>query len=126
MVHTKMIAIVQGLDCHFHALWNYRSNQMSARQVPGPLHRRPARKILVLVRVYRQLPFCRCKPGWQRKRSRNRRHEAVFRLPMIRNHQIMGVEEIDKATERAMRYVKQLLNKIASGKKTGTQKAALV
>ena len=44
---------------------------------------------------------------------------------MIRNHQIMGVEEIDKATERAMRYVKQLLNKLAI-KKAGTQKAALV
>jgi sugar phosphate isomerase/epimerase len=51
---------------------------------------------------------------------------SEYCLPMIRNHQIMGVEEIDKATERAMRYVKQLLNKIASVKKTGTQKAALV
>ena len=51
---------------------------------------------------------------------------SEYCLPMIRNHQIMGVEEIDKATERAMRYVKQLLNKIASVKKAGTQKAALV
>ena len=51
---------------------------------------------------------------------------SEYCLPMIRNHQIMGVEEIDKATERAMRYIKQLLNKIASVKKAGTQKAALV
>jgi len=51
---------------------------------------------------------------------------SEYCLPMIRNHQIMGVEEIDKATERAMRYVKQLLNRIASVKKAGTQKAALV
>jgi sugar phosphate isomerase/epimerase len=51
---------------------------------------------------------------------------SEYCLPMIRNHQIMGVEEIDKATERAMRYVKELLNKIASVKKAGTQKAALV
>lgn len=51
---------------------------------------------------------------------------SEYCLPMIRNHQIMGVEEIDKATDRAMRYVKQLLNKIASAKKAGTQKAALV
>ncbi|HEX6891698.1 MAG TPA: TIM barrel protein, partial [Chryseolinea sp.] len=50
---------------------------------------------------------------------------SEYCLPMIRNHQIMGVEEIDKATERAMRYVKQLLNKI-SVKKTGSQRAALV
>jgi len=28
---------------------------------------------------------------------------SEYCLPMIRNHQIMGVEEIDKATERAMR-----------------------
>ena len=51
---------------------------------------------------------------------------SEYCLPMIRNHQIMGVEEIDKATERAMRYIKQLLNKIASVKKAGAQKAALV
>ena len=50
---------------------------------------------------------------------------SEYCLPMIRNHQIMGVEEIDKATERAMRYVKQLLNKI-SVKNTGSQRAALV
>ncbi|HEX6892717.1 MAG TPA: sugar phosphate isomerase/epimerase family protein [Chryseolinea sp.] len=50
---------------------------------------------------------------------------SEYCLPMIRNHQIMGVEEIDKATERDMRYVKQLLNKI-SVKKTGSQRAALV
>jgi sugar phosphate isomerase/epimerase len=50
---------------------------------------------------------------------------SEYCLPMIRNHQIMGVEEIDKATDRAMRYIKQLLNKI-SVKKTGSQRAALV
>lgn len=51
---------------------------------------------------------------------------SEYCLPMIRNHQIMGIEEIDKATERAMRYIKQLLNRIAQVKKTGAQEAALV
>jgi sugar phosphate isomerase/epimerase len=51
---------------------------------------------------------------------------SEYCLPMIRNHQIMGVEEIDIATVRAMRYMKQLLNKVASGKRAGAQKAALV
>jgi len=51
---------------------------------------------------------------------------SEYCLPMIRNHKIAGVEEIDKATLRGMRYMKNLLNKIASAKKTGASKAAMV
>jgi len=51
---------------------------------------------------------------------------SEYCLPMIRNHQICGVEEIDKATVRGMRYMKNLLNKVAAVKKTGTSKPALV
>lgn len=51
---------------------------------------------------------------------------SEYCLPMIRNHKICGVEEIDKATIRGMRYMKNLLTKIAASKKTGVSKTALV
>jgi sugar phosphate isomerase/epimerase len=51
---------------------------------------------------------------------------SEYCLPMIRNHKICGVDEIDKATIRGMRYMKNLLNKIAAVKKTGSAKTALV
>ena len=50
---------------------------------------------------------------------------SEYCLPMIQKHKICGVEEIDKATIRGMRYMKNLLQKIAA-KKTGTVKTALV
>ena len=51
---------------------------------------------------------------------------SEYCLPMIRKHQICGVEEIDRATVRAMRYMKGLLSRIASSRKSTTPKAALV
>lgn len=51
---------------------------------------------------------------------------SEYCLPMIRNHQICGVAEIDIATVRAMRYMKDLLKRIASAKKPAASKAALV
>ena len=51
---------------------------------------------------------------------------SEYCLPMIQNHKICGIEEIDKATIRGMRYMKNLLNKIAAAKKTGSAKPALV
>lgn len=51
---------------------------------------------------------------------------SEYCLPMIQKHKICGVEEIDKATIRGMRYMKTLLQKIAVAKKTGTATTALV
>ena len=51
---------------------------------------------------------------------------SEYCLPMIRNHKICGVEEIDKATIRGMRYMKNLLNKVAGLKKTSAAKPAMV
>lgn len=51
---------------------------------------------------------------------------SEYCLPMIKNHQLCGVEEIDKATVRGMRYMKNLLQRISGSKKTTSSKAALV
>jgi sugar phosphate isomerase/epimerase len=50
---------------------------------------------------------------------------SEYCLPLIKNHQIAGVEEVDKATIMAMKYMKQLVAKVSS-KKVGTPKATLV
>jgi sugar phosphate isomerase/epimerase len=47
-------------------------------------------------------------------------------LPMIRNHTIVGVEEIDKATVLGMRYMKKLVEKTAIRKKSPSSKPTLV
>ena len=36
---------------------------------------------------------------------------SEYCLPMIRNHKIAGIEEVDKATIRGMRYMKGLVEK---------------
>ncbi len=50
---------------------------------------------------------------------------SEYCLPMIRNHKIAGVEEIDKATIRGMRYMKELLNRIGAAKKPAMKQAAI-
>ncbi len=50
---------------------------------------------------------------------------SEYCLPLIRNHQIAGIEEVDRATIRAMRYMKGLIEQIRSNK-VGTKKLSLV
>ena len=51
---------------------------------------------------------------------------SEYCLPLIKNHKIAGIEEVDKATILAMRYMKKLVAEVTSSKKTSTQKATLV
>lgn len=51
---------------------------------------------------------------------------SEYCLPLIKNHQIAGVEEVDKATIMAMKYMKQLVAKVSSFKKVSTPKPSLV
>jgi sugar phosphate isomerase/epimerase len=48
---------------------------------------------------------------------------SEYCLPLIKNHKIAGVEEVDKATIMAMRYMKNL---VASTKKANSPKVSLV
>jgi sugar phosphate isomerase/epimerase len=48
---------------------------------------------------------------------------SEYCLPMIRNHKICGIEEIDSATIRGMRYMKDLLSKIAVANRTAAKPA---
>lgn len=50
---------------------------------------------------------------------------SEYCLPMIRKHQVCGVEEIDIATVRAMRYMKSLLSRIAETQKSTGPKVAM-
>lgn len=51
---------------------------------------------------------------------------SEYCLPMIQKHKICGIEAIDEATVRGMRYMKNLLTKTAAVKKSGSVKPALV
>lgn len=51
---------------------------------------------------------------------------SEYCLPLIRNHKIAGIEEVDKATILGMRYMKKLVDRVTSAKKVGSAKAALV
>ncbi len=42
---------------------------------------------------------------------------SEYCLPLIKNHKIAGVDAVDHATILGMRYMKQLLNRVASSKK---------
>jgi sugar phosphate isomerase/epimerase len=48
---------------------------------------------------------------------------SEYCLPLIKNHKIAGIEEVDKATIMAMQYMKKL---VASVKKTSSPKVSLV
>ena len=50
---------------------------------------------------------------------------SEYCLPMIKNHKIAGIEEIEKATILGMRYMKQLVERVASVRKLSA-KATLV
>ena len=51
---------------------------------------------------------------------------SEYCLPLIRNHQIAGIEEVDKATILGMRYMKNLVDRVTSANKVQSPKAALV
>lgn len=51
---------------------------------------------------------------------------SEYCLPMIRNHTIVGVEEIDKATLLGLRYMKKLVDKATIRKKSISSKPSLV
>ena len=50
---------------------------------------------------------------------------SEYCLPLIKNHKIAGIEEVDKATILAMRYMKKLVAEVNT-KKISAQKATLV
>ena len=51
---------------------------------------------------------------------------SEYCLPLIKNHKIAGIEEVDKATILAMRYMKKLVAEITTVKKSSPSKATLV
>ena len=51
---------------------------------------------------------------------------SEYCLPLIRNHKIAGIEEVDSATIIAMRYMKKLVAEVNNSKKISAQKATLV
>ena len=51
---------------------------------------------------------------------------SEYCLPLIKNHKIAGVEEVDKATILAMRYVKNLVENSGATKKSTSMKAASI
>jgi sugar phosphate isomerase/epimerase len=51
---------------------------------------------------------------------------SEYCLPLIKNHKIAGVEEVDHATIIAMRYMKKILAQITSSRRTDIPKASLV
>jgi len=51
---------------------------------------------------------------------------SEYCLPILRDHKLCGIEEIDEATRRGLRYMKELLQKVSAAKKPSTTKASLV
>jgi len=50
---------------------------------------------------------------------------SEYCLPILRNHKLCGIEDIDEATRRGLRYMKQLVQRVTAAKKPATSKAAL-
>jgi len=50
---------------------------------------------------------------------------SEYCLPVLRNHTLCGIEDIDKATRRGLRYMKQLVQRVTGAKKPAASKAAL-
>lgn len=46
---------------------------------------------------------------------------SEYCLPILRNHKLCGIEEVDEATRRGLRYMKQLVQKLAPATKTSHQ-----
>jgi sugar phosphate isomerase/epimerase len=50
---------------------------------------------------------------------------SEYCLPVLRNHKLGGIEDIDDATRRGLRYMKQLVQRITAEKKSVISKATL-
>jgi len=50
---------------------------------------------------------------------------SEYCLPVLRNHKLCGMEDIDEATRRGLRYMKQLLQRIVAENKPVNLKAAI-
>jgi sugar phosphate isomerase/epimerase len=50
---------------------------------------------------------------------------SEYCLPVLRNHKLCGIEDIDKATRRGLRYMKQLVQRVAASKKPAASKASM-
>jgi sugar phosphate isomerase/epimerase len=50
---------------------------------------------------------------------------SEYCLPVLRNHKLCGIEDIDEATRRGLRYMKQLVQRVTAAKKPAASKAAL-
>lgn len=51
---------------------------------------------------------------------------SEYCLPVLRDHKLCGIEEIDEATRRGLRYMKQLVQRVTAAKRSALPKAALV
>jgi len=51
---------------------------------------------------------------------------SEYCLPVLRNHKLCGIEDIDEATRRGLRYMKQLVQRVTVAKKPAVPKEALV
>jgi sugar phosphate isomerase/epimerase len=47
---------------------------------------------------------------------------SEYCLPVLRDHQLCGIADIDEATRRGLRYMKQLVQRVTGAKKIGAQK----
>jgi len=50
---------------------------------------------------------------------------SEYCLPILRNHQLCGIEDIDEATRRGLRYMKQLVQRVAAAKRSAASKVSL-
>ena len=50
---------------------------------------------------------------------------SEYCLPLIKEHKICGIEEVDKATKLGLRYMTQLVDRVRSGKKISSPKLSL-
>ncbi len=50
---------------------------------------------------------------------------SEYCLPLIRNHKICGIDEVDKATKLGLRYMTRLLERVKSGNKIATPRLSL-
>ena len=50
---------------------------------------------------------------------------SEYCLPVLRNHELCGIEDVDEATRRGLRYMKQLVERITTEKKSARSKATL-
>ena len=48
---------------------------------------------------------------------------SEYCLPVLRNHKLCGIQDIDEATRRGLRYMKQLVQRVTAAKKSEAKKA---